>query len=178
VRKLSGVQALAVLRIAIGVLFVIFGESKVFDSWFTFDGGFQSAVDSFIQQGSAYPFMVNTLKTMVLPHARFLSFLVAYGELAIGLSLISGVLVRTASVFSTIYMVLLICSASYPGEHVPFWRYFGSSLEHLVFLLCFVTFALSDSAETFSLPASRRWLSSRLVRDGSASERTAGKHRE
>jgi thiosulfate dehydrogenase (quinone) large subunit len=161
VRKLSGARALAALRIAIGVLFVIFGESKVFDSWFIADGGFQSAVQSFIQQGNAYPFMVDTLRTMVLPHAHFLAFLVAYGELAIGLSLVSGVLVRTASVFSAIYMVLLICSASYPGDHLPFWRYVAFSLEHSVFLLCFVTFALGDSAETCSLPASRWWPSGR-----------------
>jgi uncharacterized membrane protein YphA (DoxX/SURF4 family) len=157
VRKLSGVQALAALRIAIGVLFVIFGEAKVFDSEFTLGRGFQSAVHAFIQQGITYPFMVNTLKTVVLPHGRFLAFLVAYGELAIGLSLVSGVLVRTASVFSAIYMVLLICSASYPGDHLPVRRYLAFSLEHSVFLLCFVTFALSDSAETFSLPASRWW---------------------
>lgn len=156
-KTLSGPQALAALRIAVGVLFVIFGESKVFGRDFTLDGGFQSAVDSFIQQGNAYPFMVDTLKTIVLPHARVLAFLVAYGELAIGLSLVSGVLVRTASVFSAIYMVLLICSASYPGNHVPFWRYFGSSLEHSVFLLCFLVFAVSDSAERFSVPASRWW---------------------
>ena len=161
VRKLSGVQALAALRIAIGVLFVIFGESKVFNDWFTAGGGFRSAVDSFIQQGNAYPFMVNTLKTLVLPHAGLLAFVVAYGELAIGLSLVSGVLVRTASVFSAIYMVLLICSASYPGDHLPFWRYLAFSLEHSVFLLCFITFALSDSAETFSLPAGRWRLSGR-----------------
>jgi len=121
--------------------------------------GFQSAVDSFIQQGNAYPFMVDTLKTIVLPHGRILAFLVAYGELAIGLSLASGILVRTASVFSAIYMTALISCASYPGDHVPFWRYFASSLEHSVFLLCFVTFAVSDSAEEFSIPASRWWLS-------------------
>lgn len=162
VRKLSGAQALAALRIAIGALFVLFGESKVFSSEFTLGGGFQAAVNSFIQQGNAYPFMVDTLKTIVLPHARFLAFLVAYGELAIGLSLVSGVLVRTASAFSAIYMVLLICSASYPGDHLPFWRYVAFSLEHSVFLLCLVTFALSDPAETFSLPAGRWRLSGRV----------------
>jgi thiosulfate dehydrogenase [quinone] large subunit len=161
VRKLSGAQALAALRIAIGALFILFGESKVFSDWFIAGGGFESAVHSFIQQGNAYPFMVNTLKTIVLPHAGFLAFVVAYGELAIGLSLVSGVLVRTASIFSAIYMVLLICSASYPGDHLPVWRYFAFSLEHSVFLLCFVTFALSDSAETFSLPGSRWWPSRR-----------------
>jgi thiosulfate dehydrogenase (quinone) large subunit len=159
VSRLPAANALAALRIAVGALFVIFGESKVFDSWFTADGGFQTAVESFIQQGVAYPFMVPALETIVLPYGRFLAFVVAYGELAIGLSLVTGVLARTASGLGAVYMVSLIFSASYPGQHVAFWRYFGFSLQHLVFLLCFVTFTVSESAETWSLPASRWWLS-------------------
>jgi len=170
-KTLSSTQALAALRIAVGALFIIFGESKVFDSWFTADGGFQTAVESFIQQGVAYPFMVDTLKTMVLPHGRFLAYVVAYSELAIGLSLVTGVLARTASAFAAIYMVSLILSASYPGAHVAFWRYFGFSLEHSVLLLCFVTFAVSGSADTWSLPASRWWLSLRGSRPARGSER-------
>jgi len=158
-RQLSAPQALAALRIAVGVLFVIFGESKVFNNWFTSEGGFQVAINAMLQHGATYPFMVGALKNLVLPNAHFLAYLVAYSELAIGLSLVSGILVRTASVGSALYMALLICSASYPGEHVAFWRYFGSALEHLVLLLCFVTFAVSDSAEKWSIPSSRWWLS-------------------
>src|SRR5205807_9433033 len=89
-------RALALLRIGIGLLFLIFGEYKVFGTQFTLHGGFQFWINRFLQ-GGAYPFMAGVLKNFVLPHATAVAFLVAYGELAIGLALILGILVRTAS---------------------------------------------------------------------------------
>ncbi len=80
----SSTKALAGLRIAVGVLFLIFGEYKVVGTQFTLGGGFQSWIGRFLQDG-AYPFMVPVLKNFVLPHATPIAFLVAYGELAIGL---------------------------------------------------------------------------------------------
>ena len=88
--------ALVGLRVAIGVLFLIFAQYKVFGSQFTLGGGFQFWIDSFLKAG-AYPFMVPVLKGFVLGHAGAIAFLAAYGELAIGLALVFGVLVRAAS---------------------------------------------------------------------------------
>src|SRR6266481_1518748 len=95
-------RAMAFLRIGVGVLFIIFGEYKVFGAQFTLGGGFQYWINRFIASG-AYPFMLPLLKNIILPLGTPVAFLVAYGELAIGLSLVSGVMVRTASVFGTLY---------------------------------------------------------------------------
>jgi hypothetical protein len=73
--------ALAGLRIAVGVLFLIFGEYKVFGSQFTLHGGFEGWINRFLQHG-AYPFMAPVLRQFVLPHATAIAFLVAYGEFA------------------------------------------------------------------------------------------------
>ena len=131
--------AIAFLRISIGVLFLIFGEYKVFGSAFVFGGGFQYWINRFLQDG-AYPFMVPVLRGFVLPHARAIALLVACGDSAIGLSLTLGLLTRYASIAGLIYMLTLLFSANYPGAHAPFWEYFGASLEHLVPAVCFVTF--------------------------------------
>ena len=155
-KQLSNSQALAALRIAVGILFLIFAQYKVFGTEFTLHGGFQYWIDMFIKDG-AYPFMRATLRDFVQPHATPIAFMVAYGELAIGISLLIGVWVRVASVCGAIYMITLLFSANYPGSDVPLWRYFGHSLEHSVFLLCFVAFAVSNPAETLSLPASKWW---------------------
>jgi thiosulfate dehydrogenase [quinone] large subunit len=136
--------ALAGLRIAVGCLFLIFGEYKVFGTQFTLHGGFQYWIHRFLQ-GGAYPFMVPVLQRVVLPHAAAIAFLVAYGELAIGLSLVSGILVRTASAFGTVYMLALLFSSNYPGPHAPFWQYFGASLDHSVLALCFMSFIVGRS---------------------------------
>jgi uncharacterized membrane protein YphA (DoxX/SURF4 family) len=146
---------LAVLRIAVGVLFLIFGEYKVFGTQFTLGGGFQSWIDRFLADG-AYPFMIPILRNFVLPHGTLIAFLVAYGELAIGLSLVLGLLVRTASTFGAIYMLSLLFSSNYPGPRAPFWQYFGASLDHSVLALCFAAFAIGNADRVLSLRAYAR----------------------
>jgi hypothetical protein len=62
-------RALAVLRIGVGIFFLIFGQYKVFGTQFTLQGGFQFWINRFLEQGGAYPFMTPILRNFVLPHA-------------------------------------------------------------------------------------------------------------
>jgi thiosulfate dehydrogenase (quinone) large subunit len=149
--------ALAALRIAVGFFFLIFGQYKVFGREFTRGGGFESWINSFISQG-AYPFMVPVLKGFVLPHATIIAFLVAYGEFAIGLGLVLGVLVRPASICGLVFMLTMLFSSAYPGAHAPFWQYFGASLSQSVFALCFAAFALGHADQVLSVRAYLRRL--------------------
>src|SRR5580698_7607132 len=103
----SSTKALSGLRIAVGVLFLILSEYKVFGTQFTLGGGFQYWINRFLSDG-AYPFMVPVLKNLVLPHATLIAFLVAYGEMAIGLALVFGLLARAASVCGVVYMLSLL----------------------------------------------------------------------
>lgn len=150
--------ALAALRVSLGAVFVIFGQYKVFGTGFTRGGGFQFWIDGFLPD-RAYPFMVPVLKTFVLPHATAIAFIVAYGELAIGLALILGVLVRTASTFGLIYMLLLLFSANYPvaadypGGQPAFWEYFGAASDHLFAVLCFATLMIGRADRVMTLRA-------------------------
>jgi thiosulfate dehydrogenase [quinone] large subunit len=142
--------AIAGLRIAVGCLFLIFAQYKVFGTQFT-HGGFDSWINAFLKDGAAYPFMVPVLQHVALPHARPIAFFVAFGELAIGLALVSGVWVRAASVAGFVYMLCLLFSSNYPGIDVPVWRYFGASLDHSVLALCFLTFLFGRSEEVLSV---------------------------
>jgi uncharacterized membrane protein YphA (DoxX/SURF4 family) len=147
---MSATKTLSGLRIAVGILFLILSEYKVFGAQFTLSGGFQYWINRFLTDG-AYPFMVPVLRNFVLPHATPIAFLAAYGEMAIGIALVFGLLARTASVCGAIYMLGLLFSANYPGSHAAFWQYFGGSLEHLVLALCFATFAATRSDELWSI---------------------------
>lgn len=158
--------ALAWLRIAFGALFLIFAQYKVFSTQFTLGGGFQFWINRFLE-GGAYPFMVPVLRWFVLPHATAIAFLVAYGELAIGIALATGIAVRAASVCGFIYMLALLLSANYPtpsdypGGQAAFWQYFGASTDHLVLALCFLTFIFGNadqvlSARHYLVPPRRR----------------------
>lgn len=148
-------RALAVLRIGVGIFFLIFGQYKVFGTQFTLHGGFQFWINRFLDQGGAYPFMAPILRGFVLPHATPIAFLVAYGEFAIGLSLILGIMVRSASACGLVFMLTMLFSSDYPGASAPAWQYFGASLSHSVFALCFVVFLAGRSSQTWSLPAWR-----------------------
>lgn len=148
-------RALAVVRIGVGLLFLIFGEYKVFGTQFTLHGGFQYWIHRFLE-GGVYPFMEPVLRGFVLPHATPIAFLVAYGELAIGIALVLGILVRAASACGLLFMLTLLFASDYPGAGAPFWQYFGASLSHLVFALCFLGFLLGRSDAVWSVKNLRR----------------------
>jgi len=137
-------RAIALLRICVGGLFLIFAQYKVFGTQFTLHGGFQMWINRFLDDG-AYPFMVPVLRGLVLRFATPIAFLVAYGELAIGIALVLGIWVRAASAFGIVYMMTLLFSSNYPGAHAPLWQYFGASLDHSVLALCFVAFVVGRS---------------------------------
>ena len=148
-------RALAVLRIGVGLFFLIFAQYKIFGTQFTLHGGFQFWINKFLNEGGAYPFMEPILRGFVLPHATPIAFLVAYGEFAVGLALILGVFIQAASAVGLVFMLTLLFASDYPGSASPLWQYFGASLSHSVFALCFVTFLLGDAGALWSL-ASRR----------------------
>jgi thiosulfate dehydrogenase (quinone) large subunit len=148
-------HALALLRIGVGIFFLIFGEYKVFGTQFTLHGSFEFWINKFLQEGGAYPFMAPILRSFVLPHATPIAFLVAYGELAIGISLVLGILVRPASIGGLVFMLTLLFSSDYPGAGAPFWQYFGASLSHSVFALCFVTFLIGQAEQAWSVRSVR-----------------------
>jgi uncharacterized membrane protein YphA (DoxX/SURF4 family) len=142
-------RALAFLRIAVGLLFLIFAQYKLTSTRFIW-GGMASYIHSFIEQG-CYPFMRPFLKEVILPHAVFFGALVAITELSIALSLITGVLVRWASLGGLAMMLLFLFSSNYPGANLPLWRYFGASLDHNVLALCFLTFLIGKPDTVWAL---------------------------
>src|ERR1700732_1056618 len=102
----NNVRALALLRIGVGIFFLVFGEYKVFGTQFTLGGGFQMWINRFLE-GGVYPFMAPVLRGFVLHHATPIAFAVAYGELCIGLGLVLGILVRPASFGGLLLMLAL-----------------------------------------------------------------------
>jgi uncharacterized membrane protein YphA (DoxX/SURF4 family) len=100
--------------------------------------------------------MAPILRGFVLPHAIAIAFLVAYGELAIGLALTFGILVRSASFCGLIFMLTMLFSSDYPGAEAPLWQYFGASLSHSVFALCFAAFLLGRADSVWSVEVLRK----------------------
>lgn len=151
IRSTVNDYALAWLRIAIGILFLILVQYKIWGDKFA-RHGFAVSIHQFLN-GHAYPFMVLVLRDLVLPHAGTIAYVIGYGELCIGIGLLLGIMVRTASFFGLIYMIVLLLSSNYPGPHAAIWQYFGAALNHLVFALCFVAFGMGDATRVWSVPS-------------------------
>ena len=142
-------RALAFLRIAVGLLFLIFAQYKLRSTHFIW-GAMANYIGHFIQ-GGCYPFMRSFLKDIILPHAVFFGALVSITELLIAISLISGVLVRWASLGGLAMMLLYLFCSNYPGRSAPLWEYFGASLDHSVLALCFFTFLIGEPDAVWAL---------------------------
>jgi uncharacterized membrane protein YphA (DoxX/SURF4 family) len=147
--------ALALMRIVVGLFFVVFGQYKVFGTEFTLHGGFQKYVGSFVHDG-AFPFMVPLLKSILEHAAMPMAFAVAYGELLIGIALVIGVMTRWASLFGFLLMMAMWLSGGYPGPHAAFWQYWGASLNWSIFALCFVALMVGRPEDVWALGGRRR----------------------
>lgn len=147
-------RAIAMLRIALGVLFLILASYKVTGTNFimgTAPTSFQWWMDQFISRGGAYPFAVPLITDVLKPIGWPIAALAAFGELAIGLSLVTGIWVRVASAFGFVYMIALLFMTNYPGPNAAFWAYFGRSVGHLVPALCFAAFIVGKPHLAWSL---------------------------
>jgi thiosulfate dehydrogenase (quinone) large subunit len=147
--------ALAMLRIAVGFFFAVFGQYKIFGPGFV-HSGFRDYVSGFIRDG-AYPFMVPVLRWILAHAATFMALAVGYGEFLIGISLVIGLFSRVASLFGCALMLAMWVSGGYPGPHAAFWMYWGASLNWSVFAICFAVLAAGRPEEVASV---RRMISS------------------
>jgi hypothetical protein len=50
----------------------------------------------------------------------------------------------------------MLFSSDYPGAGAPLWQYFGASLSHSVFALCFAAFVFGRADSVWSVEALRR----------------------
>jgi uncharacterized membrane protein YphA (DoxX/SURF4 family) len=71
--------------------------------------------------------MQPSLRNIILPHAVFFAAIVSISKLLIGISLITGILVRWASLGGLTMMTLFLFSSNYPGTQAPLWEFFGAS---------------------------------------------------
>jgi hypothetical protein len=63
---------------------------------------------------------------------------------------------QAGDVAGLLLMLALLFSSDYPGPHAAFWQYFGASLSHSVFGLCFVAFLVGRADAVWSVRSARK----------------------
>ena len=104
---------LAIPRILVGYHFLTVGWPKVTPAFLTGERLARQLAETV----AADPIGIHRafIESVVIPHVVFFSHLVAYGELAIGLSLVTGCLVRIASSFGAFHNLNIYLTIAYAG---------------------------------------------------------------
>jgi thiosulfate dehydrogenase (quinone) large subunit len=151
----AAAKTIASVRIATSVFFLLFGEYKLAGPGFA-HGGFQGYLHDYIAS-SAVSFYRPVLSGLILPHAVFFGYLVGVIEMFVGVCLLLGLWVRTASVVGIFFLLNLTLAAWWdPGHGVPVWRYFGARLDTLLLLLLLIVFFAADAGKAWGLDGWRR----------------------
>jgi thiosulfate dehydrogenase (quinone) large subunit len=131
---LSGIHWLAVLRIGLGLWWVESFRHKNKAAWFERGSGIDWAKS--VADKHRWGFVRTGFNKTVAPHPKVMSYLVVYGELAIGLGLVLGVLTPIALVASMllnlVYFVLMIHDWAEQGQN---------AMMFLIALVCLGTHA-------------------------------------
>jgi len=129
---------LAIVRITVGYHFLSVGAGKLFGNFLAGDSLLRTLSGV---AGDPIPIHQDFILNVVIPHNVFFSYLVCYGEVLIGLSLLTGCLVRVASSFGAFHNLNIYLAIAYPAG--------GSQLAlnrlYIVLLLIFVITAAGRS---------------------------------
>ena len=141
------------MRLFLGITFIYAGIQKLDDPQF-----FNPAARGYIGKqimAFATGSPLHDILIRLIPHAALFGALVAYGEIAIGLGTLIGLLFRPATFFGILINVVFFLSATW---HV--YPYFYGS--DIVFIFCWLTLLISGPVNT-GLPSLDEWFVQRVL---------------
>jgi uncharacterized membrane protein YphA (DoxX/SURF4 family) len=143
-------RVLAVVRILVGLIFVISGGIKLFDPSF-FASGFMAALSrmSTTTVGWYLPIVHNLFN-----HPGWFAVLVGAIELFLGIALSLGLATRPASFLGVLYMLNRMAITWYPGGSNPsLYQYMDVHVQQFTMMCLFLLFAVGHAGETWGLGA-------------------------
>lgn len=150
------------LRLFLGITFIYAGIQKLTDPQY-FNASARGYIGKQIAAFATDSPLHNFLMQVVVPHASFFGALIAYGEIAVGLGALVGLLLRPAAFFGLLLSITFFLTAT--------WRvypyFYGSDI---VFIFCWITLILAGPLNT-GLPSLDALLVPRLLRSLSSEQR-------
>lgn len=140
-KRAPQVWPLALLRVYTGVFFLYYGVGKVRRD------NFADGVAGFVTKNldNSFGFFRGFLESVVLPNKGLFAFLVAWGELAIGVALIVGLATRYAAIGGAV-MVAVFWFAKGQG-------FLDAQNHDSIWLVIFVVLAASHAGRVLGLDA-------------------------
>ncbi len=152
------------LRLFLGITFIYSGIQKLTDPQYFHPSAARyigNQIAAYAGGSPIHSFLVNVAE----PHAMLVGALVAYGELAIGLGALFGLLLRPAAFCGMLLNILFFLSAT--------WRvypyFYGSDI---VFIFCWITLLIAGPSSSV-LPSLDTLLAERLLKFLSTQQRAS-----
>jgi uncharacterized membrane protein YphA (DoxX/SURF4 family) len=140
--------AMAVARIAVGIMFIMFAQYKLLHRDFA-HGGYEHYVNGWLDTTAVSFYKPFLRATLHYPLAS--GYAVGVAELLLGLSMVLGFAVRPFSILGALFMLnLALCTWNLPA-HTPAWRYLGNQLDTIPMLLLFLLFFAHRAGDTLGL---------------------------
>ena len=139
----------AIVRILAGMLFVAEGWSKIAGEFVR--GGFGRTAAEIAK--ASWPFWRRFLESTVIPHAAFFAWILALGELAIGVGLILGLWTRVACAGGVVLMLVFSLGQARPAAGAPWSEWITSGLPSKLALLLFLLLFAADAGKVWGLDA-------------------------
>jgi len=142
-------RAVAIVRIATGVIFFAEGFSKITGEFVR--GGFAESARE-MAAGKAWPFWSHFLRAVVIPNASGFGWFFALAELALGVALVLGVLTRAAAIGGILLMVILLLGQTDLGKG-GWAQWVTAGLPTKFALLLLWLLFLADAGRTWGIDA-------------------------
>jgi uncharacterized membrane protein YphA (DoxX/SURF4 family) len=144
--SLASARIAALVRMLTGVLFIAEGYGKVSGRFV--HGGFAEQAREIATK--AWPFWGRFLHDAVLPNAAAVAWVVALGELAVGIGLFLGLWTRVAALGGALLVLSFLLGQSYvPGGPWDGWVTAGLTSKFAVLLL--VLIGMSDAGKVWGM---------------------------
>jgi thiosulfate dehydrogenase [quinone] large subunit len=137
----------ALVRILTGLLFLAEAYGKLTGRFL--EDGFRKAAEEMARGG--WPFWRSFLHFFVLPHAQFFAWVVALGELAVGVGLFLGFLTGIATVGGAVLMLAILLGQSYVGQGGHWGDWLTAGLTTKFALLLLLSLFAADAGQTWGL---------------------------
>jgi len=125
----------ALVRILTGVLFIAEGMGKATGKFV--QGGFAKSASG--MEPESWPFWKAFLTSVVVPHASLFAWVVAIGELLLGIGLLLGIFTRIAAALGVPLLLAILLGQTYvPGSSWEGWITAGLTTKFAILLLLLI----------------------------------------
>ncbi len=145
----AAARSVACARILTGLLFIAAGYSKVTGQFI--QTAFAKSAEQMGREG--WPIWRSFLQSAVLPNAQTFAWVVALGELAVGIGLLLGFLTRVAAGGGLLLMLSILLGQSYSGAGASWDKWVTAGLTTKFALLLFWLLLAADAGSTWALDA-------------------------